>query len=399
MKRREMIRTLGLRVAAILVGLGALSSSSLVASQPAAEQAPKELVLYVGTYTFGKSEGIYVFRMDLSSGVLKSASVANGIANPSFLAFDPSKRHLYSVSEVSRSAGKPGGTVSAFRRDAHTGELTFVNQQPSGGEGPCHLVVDGKGKYVFVAHYSGGKVSVLPICEDGRIGKPTDVVQHRGSSVNPQRQEAPHPHSVNFDAANRFLFVPDLGLDKIMIYRVDFTEGKLTPNEDPWARVKPGAGPRHFDFHPNGKYAYVINELDSTFTAFAYDSERGTLKEIQTASTLPGNFTGTSTCADVHVAPSGKFLYGSNRGHDSIVIFSINENTGRLTYVAHQPTQGKTPRNFAIDPTGHFLLAANQNSDTIVTFRIDKDTGRLTPTADVTRVPMPVCLKMVPVSP
>jgi 6-phosphogluconolactonase len=399
MKRPEKIGTYGLRVAAVFLGLGALCTSSLVAVQPVAEQAPKDLFLYVGTYTFGKSEGIYVYRMDPSSGALTFASIAKGITNPSFLAFDPKNRYLYAVSEVSKSAGKPGGAVSAFRRDPRTGELAFLNQQPSGGDGPCHLVVDREGKCVFVAHYSGGSVSVLPIREDGLLGEPTDVVQHHGSSVNPRRQEAPHPHSVNLDAANRFLFVPDLGLDKIMIYRLDFTEGTLTPNEEPWARVKPGAGPRHFDFHPNGKYAYVINELDSTVTAFAYDNERGTLKEIQTVSTLPKDFTGTSTCADVHVAPSGKFLYGSNRGHDSIVIFAINEDNGRLTYVAHEPTQGKTPRNFAIDPTGNFLLAANQNSDTIVTFRIDQTTGKLSPTGDVTRVAMPVCLKMTPVSP
>jgi 6-phosphogluconolactonase len=394
-----MIRTLGLRTAAIVVGLGVLWTSALSPAQPAAEQSPKELLLYVGTYTYGKSEGIYVYRMDLSSGALKFASVAKGVVNPSFLAFDPTKRYLYSVSEVSRSAGKPGGAVSAFRRDPQTGELTFLNQQPSGGEGPCHLVVDRKGKSVFVAHYAGGSVSVLPIGEDGRLREPTDVVRHEGSGVNPQRQEAPHPHSVNLDAANRFLFVPDLGLDKIMIYRVDLTEGKLKANDEAWTRVGAGAGPRHFDFHPNGKYAYVINELDSTFTAFAYDNERGRLREIETVPTLPENFTGTNTCADVHVAPSGKFLYGSNRGHDSIVVFAINEDTGRLTYVAHEPTQGKTPRNFAIDPTGDFLLAANQNSDTVVAFRIDQTTGKLSPTGNIAHVPMPVCLKMTFVSP
>ncbi|MDP2898259.1 MAG: lactonase family protein, partial [bacterium] len=355
MKRCELIRKLGLRAVAVVIGLGALWTFPLFAAQPTGEQKPKELLLYIGTYTFGKSEGIYVYRMDLSSGVLKFASVAKGVVNPSFLAFDPTKRYLYSVSEVSRSAGKPGGAVSAFRRNPQTGELTFLNQQPSGGEGPCHLIMHRQGKFVFVAHYAGGCISVLPIREDGRLGEPTDVVRHQGSGVNPQRQEAPHPHSVNLDAANRFLFVPDLGLDKIMIYRVDLTEGKLKPNEEPWARVKAGAGPRHFDFHPNGKYAYVINELDSTFTAFAYDNERGTLREIETVPTLPENFTGTNTCADVHVAPSGKFLYGSNRGHDSIVVFAINEDTGKLTYVGHEPTQGKTPRNFGIVPTGDFL--------------------------------------------
>lgn len=384
---------------AVVVVLGALWTSALFPAQPTAGQSPKDLFLYIGTYTYGKSEGIYVYRMDLSSGALKFVSVAKGVANPSFLALDPTNRYLYSVSEVSRPAGKAGGALSAFRRDPQTGEMTFLNQQPSGGDGPCHLIVDRKGRSVFVAHYAAGCVSVLPIREDGRLGEPTDVVRHEGSSINRQRQEAPHPHSVNLDPANRFLFVPDLGLDKIMIYRVDFTQGKLKPNEEPWAPVKAGAGPRHFDFHPNGKYAYVINELDSTFTAFAYDSERGTLKEIETVSTLPENFTGTNTCADVHVAPSGKFLYGSNRGHDSIVIFAINEGTGKLKYVAHEPTQGKTPRNFGIVPTGNFLLAANQNSDTVVTFRIDPTTGKLSPTGDITRVPMPVCLKMVPVSP
>jgi 6-phosphogluconolactonase len=250
-----------------------------------------------------------------------------------------------------------------------------------------------------VANYAGGSVSVLPIGEDGRLGELTDLVQHHGSSANPQRQKSPHPHSANLDAANRYLFVPDLGLDKIMIYRIDSPRGKLKPNDEPWARVKAGAGPRHFAFHPKGRYAYVINELDSTVTAFAFDETRGTLKEIQTVPTLPDSFTGNSTCADVHVSPSGKFLYGSNRGHDSIVIFAIDEDTGQLTYVEHEPTQGKTPRNFAIDPTGTFLLAANQNSDTVVTFRIDPVTGRLSPTGHVASVPSPVCLKLVPISP
>lgn len=242
-------------------------------------------------------------------------------------------------------------------------------------------------------------MSVLPIGEDGRLGELTDAIQHQGSSVNPQRQEGPHPHSANPDAANRYLFVPDLGLDKIMIYRVDLTHGKLSPNDEPWARVKAGAGPRHFAFHPNGKYGYVINELDSTLTAFAYDDKRGRLTEVETVSTLPENYKGRNHCADVHVSPSGKFIYGSNRGHDSIVIFAINERTGRLTYVGHEPTQGKTPRNFAIDPTGTFLLVANQDSDTIVTFRIDRLTGKLSPTGNVISAPTPVCLKMIHASP
>ncbi|NQT81589.1 lactonase family protein [bacterium] len=393
------MRNLGLGAATIAFGLGTLNISPSSATEAIAKQGVRELFLYVGTYTYGKSEGIYVHRMDLSSGALKFASVAKGVVNPSFLAFGPRRRHLYAVCEVSRLAGKPGGAVSAFRIDPKTGKLTYLNRQASGGAGPCHLSVHKKGNFVFVAHYAGGSVSVLPIQDDGQLGKVSDVVQHQGSSVNPRRQEGPHPHSVNLGPANRYLFVPDLGLDKIMIYGLDMTHGKLKPNEEPWARVKAGAGPRHFAFHPNGRYAYVINELNSTLTAFGYDEKLGRLRELETVPTLPGDFKGRNTCADVHVSPSGRFLYGSNRGHDSIVIFAIEEGTGKLAYVGHEPTQGKTPRNFAIDPTGTFLLAANQNSGTIVTFRIDRPTGRLSATGHVANVPAPVCLKMIPISP
>ncbi len=398
MNRRDVIGCLGLGAATIVIGLGAVSLSLSSAGATAGEGV-KELFLYVGTYTYGKSEGIYVYRMDLSSGALKFASVAKGVVNPSFLAVAPNNRFLYAVSEVSRFADKQGGAVSAFRIDSKTGELTHLNQQPSAGASPCHLVVDKKGYFVLVANYTGGSVSVLPIEQDGQLGEPTDVVQHQGSSINPQRQEGPHPHSANLDPANRFVFVPDLGLDKIMIYEVDLTHGKLRPNDEPWARVKAGAGPRHFAFHPNSRYGYVINELNCTVTAFAYDEKRGRLTEVQTVSTLPEAFTGRNTCADVHVSPSGKYIYGSNRGHESIVIFAIAQDTGRLTYVGHEPTQGKTPRNFTIAPTGTFLLVANQDSDTVVTFRIDPATGRLCPTGHVTKVPAPVCLRMIPTSP
>jgi 6-phosphogluconolactonase len=260
------------------------------------------------------------------------------------------------------------------------------------------MSVDATGRFVLVANYGSGSVCVLPIGRDGGLGDAADVVQHQGSSVNPRRQQGPHAHSITLDAANRYAFAADLGIDKVMVYRLDTASGKLIPNDPPWAQVKPGAGPRHFDFHPSGKYAYLINELDSTITAFAYDASRGIIREIQTVPTLPADFRGASTCADVHVSPSGKFLYGSNRGHDSIVIFRIDEATGRLSYVGHELTQGKTPRNFAIDPTGTFLLAANQNSDTIVTFRIDQQTGKLTPTGHVAEAPMPVCLKLMPIS-
>jgi 6-phosphogluconolactonase len=354
-----------------------------------------KLHVYIGTYTRGRSEGIYLYYMDKSTGALEFASVAGGTENPAFLAIHPEQRYLYSVNEVGQFAGKSSGAVSAFSIDPETGELTLLNQQSSQGPGPCHLSVDHTGQFVLVANYSGGSVAVLPIDSDGKLGEATDFVQHEGSSVNPRRQERPHAHSIMVDESNRYAFVPDLGMDKIMIYRLNLTDGKLEPNDEPWAKVKAGAGPRHFDFHPNGKYAYAINELDNTLIAFAYDATRGSLREIQTVSTLPEDFSGTSYCADVHVSPSGKFVYGSNRGHDSIAIFGIDEATGRLTCVGYEPTQGKMPRNFGIDPTGAFLLAANQDSDNVVVFRIDRQTGRLESTGFVVEVPKPVCVKMI----
>jgi len=352
-------------------------------------------LVYVGTYTRGKSEGIYVYLMDLSSGALEFTSKATGVVNPSFLAIDAEKRHLYSVNEIREFAGKPGGSVSAFSIDQKTGALTYLNRQPSQGIGPCYLTVDKTGKYVLVANYGGGSLSVLPIQDDGQLGAATDVVQHQGSSVDLKRQASPHAHSIVLDQANRYAFAPDLGLDRVMIYRFDPDRGKLSANDMPWVQIKPGAGPRHFTFHPNGRYAYLINELGCTLIAFAYDQMHGALREVQTVSTLPMGFEGKSYCADVHVSPSGKFVYGSNRGHDSIVIFSIDESTGKLAYVDDESTKGKTPRNFAIDPTGTFLLVANQDTDTIVTFRIDQQTGRLVSTGQMAEVPMPVCLKII----
>jgi len=341
----------------------------------------------------GKGEGVYVYRMDQASGALEFISKITGVANPSYLTFDPKQRFLYAVNELKIFEGKPTGTVSAFSVDSETGKLEFLNKKPTQGTDPCHVIVDKTGRYVFVANFMSGSICVSPIQEDGSLGDATDFIQHHGSSVNPKRQEGPHAHAVTLDEANRYAFVPDLGIDKVMIYKFNPSCGKLEPNDEPWVQVKAGAGPRHLDFHPDGRYAYLINELDSTLVAFAYDKKNGTLKEIQTVPTLPKDFAGESTCADVHISPSGTFVYGSNRGHDSIVIYKIDQGTGKLTYVGHESTQGKTPRNFAIDPTGRFLLAANQDSDTIVTFRMDQQTGKLSSTGYVTKVPTPVCVK------
>ena len=354
--------------------------------------------LYVGTYTRDDSvsEGIYVFKYDSSSGVTEHVDTTTGIEDPSFLAIDRGNRHLYSVAETGDLQGNGSGAVNSYSIDPSTGKLTFLQSREPGGTISCHVIVDATGRFVLAANYGTGSVATFPIQKDGTLGEAASFVQHEGSSVDPDRQEGPHAHSINLDASNRFAFAPDLGADRVVIYEFDSTKGTLTPTDDLWAQTRPGAGPRHFDFHPNGSYAYVINELDSTITGFAYDSSSGSLRELQTVSTLPDDFYELSHCADIHVHRSGKFVYGSNRGHDSIAIFAIDESSGRLSPVAIEPTQGRTPRNFAIDPSGTLLLAANQGSSNIVVFRIDQETGELEATGEVTEVPTPVCLKLIP---
>ncbi len=352
---------------------------------------PGNLLVYVGTYTGKGSEGVYVYRLDSSTGALTPVGKTAGLTNPSFLAIDPRGRCVYAV----RESGRGGGAVIALSRNATTGELTILNEQPSGGQGPCYVTVDREGRFLMVANYGSGHVAVLPIADDGRLQPASSVVQHEGSSVNPSRQKEPHAHSIVLDAANRYVLSADLGIDKVMVYRFDSEHGKLLPNDPPFVRCEPGSGPRHIAFHPSGKYVYVIEELSSTVEVFAYDADAGTLKPFQRISTLPEGFKGASTAADIHVHPSGRFLYGSNRGHNSIAIFAIDDKTGGLRLLGHEPTQGKNPRNFAIDPSGTFLLAANQDSDTIVSFRINQDLGAMMPTGQTCRVSMPVCLKMV----
>ena len=355
----------------------------------------EKLLVYVGSFTGRQSEGISILRLDASSGALELVGKAGQGLSCSWIAVDPGQRFLYAIDEVGEYSGRPGGAVCAFSLDPDTGELTYLNRQPSNGAGPCYLSFDRTGGLLFVGNYFGGSVSVLPNQRDGRLGEATDFIQHMGSGVNPERQEGPHVHSVVPDAANRYVFVQDLGLDRIVAYKLDVEAGKLIPHEPPWVQVRPGAGPRHFAWHPNGRHAYLTNELDSTFSAFDYDETTGTLAELQTVSMLPEDFEGSNTCADLHVSPSGNFLYGSNRGHDSIVAFAIDADTGRLGYVGHESTQGQTPRSFTIDPTGTFLLAANEDSGTVVPFRIDRSTGRLTPTDHTLEVPQPISLKVV----
>lgn len=375
--------------------------SSTTASHAPAENLSKlsEFLVYVGTYTGGESKGIYTFSMDMETGELKPLHVMQGLTNPSFLAIHPNRKFLYAVGEMGNYKGEGAGAVYAFAiRD--NGKLKYLNEQSSRGAAPCHLVVDATGKHLLVANYTGGSVASLPIAEDGKLGEIGSFVQHEGSSVLKPRQAAPHAHSINLDATNRFAIAADLGLDKCLVYRFDAESGELTPNDPPAVDVKPGAGPRHFAFHPSGKYAYVINEINLTMTAFAYDADKGVLDEIQTITTIPDedrDQDGLST-AEVRAHPSGKFLYGSNRGHDTIVVYSIDEATGKLTHVENEPTQGKTPRNFYVDPTGKYLLAENQSTNSIVVFRIDQKTGALEATGHKVAVPSPVCIRMIPAS-
>ncbi len=355
------------------------------------EHSIEKLSIYVGTYTSGKSRGIYLLELDLKSGELRSLGLAAETDSPSFLAISPSGTHLYAVNESTNFRGTKNGGVSAFAIDPKTRKLTLLNEQPSLGGAPCHLTVDAAGAHVLLANYGGGNVAVMPILADGKLAKASSFIQHKGSNT-------PHGHSITLDAAGKFAVAADLGLDQLLIYRYDAASGKLLPRPKATYSTRAGAGPRHFDFHPNGRFAYVINETDLTVSALSYDPAAGTLRELQTLSTLPPGESkqrGFST-ADLHVGPSGKFLYGSNRGHDTIVVYAIDPDTGKLTYVENKPTGGKTPRNFAIDPTGTYLLAENQSSDTIVVFRIDAKTGKLTQTTVRANVPSPVCIKMLP---
>lgn len=352
----------------------------------------ESLPVYFGTYTSGDngSKGIYRSKLDTGTGELSAPILAAEAKSPSFIEIHPSGKYLYAVSE---SGG--AGAVSAYAINPDTGDLKFLNRKPSGGSGPCHVNIDHEGENVLVANYGSGSASVIPIAADGSLAEPTGFVQHTGSSVNPRRQKGPHAHSINVSPDNRFAFVADLGLDKIMIYKLDVEKGTITTNDPAFAKVEPGAGPRHFAFGADGRYAYVINELDCTVTAFAYEPASGALTEIQTITTLPDGFAGRSSCAEVRVHPSGRFLYGSNRGHDSIAVYRIDPAKGTLTFVEHERADIKTPRNFNIDPTGKFCLVANQGGNSVVVFRIDQKTGALEPAGHKISIGRPVCVRFL----
>ena len=309
--------------------------------------------------------------------------------SPSFLAVHPNGRFLYAVNEQN------SGEVSAFAIDSASSLLKPLNQVSSRGSGPCHLVVDKTGKWLFVANYNSGSVAEYPVKADGSLGESTGFDQHAGSSLDPRRQGGPHAHGTFLSPDNRFLLVPDLGLDRVLVYRLDLAKGTLPLNDPPFLQIAPGSGPRHLAFHPNGRFAYVVTELAANVIACRYDARRGTLTEIQKIDALPADYTGQKSGAEIAVHPNGRFLYASMRSHNSIAIFAIDAASGKLTAAGNVSAEGKTPRSFAIDPTGAYLLAADQDSDHVVVFRIDQKTGGLTATGDTVEIPAPVSIVFV----
>ncbi|GAB3951892.1 lactonase family protein [Spirosoma harenae] len=368
-----------------------LTTILVSASMIAQAQSGKE-IMYVGTYSLRGSEGIYVFEFDRKAGTMQPVQSVSNVKSPSFLAIHPSGKYLYSVNEGAEKTG--AGGVSSYAVDKATGKLQYLNSQSSLGVGPCHISVDHTGKTAFVSNYGGGSLAVLPIKADGTLGEPTDKVQDEGTGPNTQRQEKAHVHSATLAPDNRFLYVADLGIDKLNIFDIDVNASKVKPASTPYASVKPGSGPRHVAIHPNGKYAYLVEELTSTVASFARNPKTGALTILQdNVQTLPNDFTEKNTSADIHIDPSGKFLYQSNRGYDGLAIFSIGSD-GKLTPVGVQPTEGKTPRNFLIDPKGEFIFVAHQDTDNITIFKRDQKTGKLTFTGQSVKVPAPVCVLM-----
>lgn len=392
--RREFVKASGV---AGVVGVAGIAGVGLMETQKLnAAEAGQDYWVFVGTYTKKMSKGIYRLTMNGKTGALSGLKLVAKTAEPSFVAPHPNGRWLFAVNETTTFDGESAGSVSAFQIDKTTGDLKAVGKARSThGSAPCYVSVDASGKFVLVANYHGGNLAVFRIGADGSLSEASDVVQHQGSSVNPKRQGEPHAHSILPDAKGQSILAADLGIDQVMGYRLDESSGKLVAHQPSTIQVEAGSGPRHLAISDDGKHAYAINELNSTVTAMDYDRASGKLQVIQTLSTLPADYTGNNGCADLHLSPDGRFLYGSNRGHDSIAIYAVDQASGRLTARGHAMMLGKTPRNFGIDPTGRFLLAANQNSDSITTFKINADTGALTATGSTAEVPTPVCVRFL----
>ena len=351
--------------------------------------------IYVGTYNEEDAPGIFVFEFDRQAGSLALIQKVGGMRSPSYLEINPNGKYLYSVNRSSVVDDKRWGSVSAYKINQETGELIHYNDQPSFGSESCHISIDSKGRLAFVSNYSTGNLTVFPINENGSLDIISDAVQHHGSGFDKQRQNKPHVHQSILSNDDAFLFVSDLGIDKVKVYSIDYKQKKLTTLPDSDGLVNPGDGPRHSVIHNNSKFVYVISELSSTVTLFNFDKDTGKLTPAQTISTVPQDYEGTNYCADIHIHPSGKFLYGSNRGHNSLAIFNIDQDSGKLSVIGHESTYGEWPRNFLIDPKGEYIFAANQNTDNIVLYTVDIQTGLLKKIDSEVRVPKPVCLKIL----
>lgn len=371
--------------------LRSTAAAAGILSSGAWAQGQRPVMMYVGTYT-ARGQGIYRYSVNATTGELTLLNVIGDLLNPSFLAIDPQQRFLYAGNEIANYEGRQSGSVTAFAIEPD-GNLRFLNRQPSEGRNPAHVSVDPTGRFVMAANYSSGNVVVMPVQRNGQLSAPSDVATHTGAlGPNTGRQEAAHAHMILPDLSGRFVLANDLGLDKTFLYRLNGSDGKLRAGDPEFLTAVPGAGPRHLAFHPNGRLLFVLNELNSTLRSLTWDSERGLAEPIQTLSTLPENYFGINTTAHVVVAPSGRFVYASNRGHDSIAVFSVNPDTGRMQFLERVWSYGETPRNFAIDPSGNFMYVGHQNTDNIVTFRVDQTTGRLTPTGQFTAAGQPVSI-------
>ncbi|NVO86570.1 lactonase family protein [Hymenobacter terrestris] len=386
--RRNFLQFIALALAGLplLAGCGA---GRLPAS------SPPDYLMYVGTYAEAEAESIFLYRVS-STGALTRLRAEKAGPNPSFLALDSRHQYLYAANEVGQFEGAASGFVSAFGINQQTGQLTTLGRQASGGAAPCYLSLSPDNQVALVANYTGGNVALLPLAPNGQLSPAAATAAHQGSGPNRERQEKPHAHCIVPDPAGQFAFAVDLGTDKVVGYRLDVTRDQLQPLATPAFTAQPGAGPRHLTFHPNGRWAYLANELTSTVTALRYDATAGTFTEVNTLSALPAGFAAPNTAADIHVAPNGRFVYSSNRGHNSLAVFGVATEDGRLTLLQTMNTQGQTPRNFALSPDGRLLLVANQNSNSLVSFRVDAQTGLLTATGHTATVPKPVSLQIVP---
>ncbi|WP_207435307.1 lactonase family protein [Sabulibacter ruber] len=374
------------------IGLTATLAACTSVKQNSTSQ---EMMVYVGTYAKPDAESIFAYKLNEETGELTRIQGVKAGENPSFLTLDADRKHLYAVNETTEYEGQKSGAVSAFAIDQQTGNLTFLNKQPSLGGAPCYISLDHKNKVALVANYVGGNVSAYPIQADGSLSASSDMDQHQGKGPRKQ-QDAAHAHCIIPDPANEYALAVDLGIDQIVSYKLDQKAGKLERQAQPAFAAKAGAGPRHLTFHPNKRFAYVINELNATMTSLMYNAANGTFTEVETVPTIPSDYTGENACADVHVSADGRFLYGSNRGHNSIVVFAIDQDTNKLTLVQHVSVQGNWPRNFTLSPSGKTMLVANQRSNNITTFKVDTQTGKLTYTGHSTELPSPVYVQVIP---